>query len=171
MSLKRWVLYACVATLALGAMAFAACGGDDDDSSSGGSTSSGGNGTDEKFVADICKAGANFSDAVQKLLSDPTKLASEGDAAKALAGPMDDFANAFAKANPPKDLKSWHDDASKAMKDAAKELKAGKTDGTFFSGDSPIGDPPKEAQDRLTKIADNNKDCQKADLDFSGTGS
>ena len=97
MSLKRWVLYACVATLALGAMAFAACGGDDDDSSSGGSTSSGGNGTDEKFVADICKAGANFSDAVQKLLSDPTKLASEGDAAKALAGPMDDFANAFAK--------------------------------------------------------------------------
>ena len=166
MSFKKWTLYACLATVALGGTLFAACGGDDDDS--GGSTS-GATGSDEKFVADICKAGANFSDAVTKLLSDPTKLSDEKSAAKAMAGPMDDFANAFSKAKPPSDLKSWHSDASKALKDAAKELKDGKTDGSFFSGESPIGDPPKEAADRMTKIADKNKDCQDASFDFSGS--
>lgn len=164
MSLKKWVLYACVATLALGAMAFAACGGDDDDSSSGGS--SGGTGSDEKFVSDICKAGANFSESITKLLSDPSKLSDESAAAKAMAEPMSDFANAFAKAKPPKDLKEWHDDASDKLKEAADALKKGDMNADIFTQDEPFPDPPKDAADRLSKIADGNKDCQEADFSF-----
>jgi hypothetical protein len=164
MNLKRWILYGSVAALALGAMAFTACGGDDDDDG-GSSSSSGGTGSDEKFVADICKAGATFFAKLEKLAPEiATK--SEAEQAKAAAPAMEDFANAFAKANPPKDLKEWHDETAKTMKDAVAELKAGKTDGTFFSGDSPFSDPPEEAQARLSKIADGNKDCQDASFGF-----
>ena len=126
---------------------------------------SGGTGTDEKYVASICKAGAEFATAMEKLSKD---LASEKDlekAAEKAAEPFEDFAKAFAKANPPKDLKEWHDDASDALDKAVKGLKDGNFDAL---GDELMPDPPKDISDRLTKVADKNKDCQDADFSFGG---
>jgi len=168
MNLKRWILYAGVATLAIGAMAFTACGGDDDDGGGGdsGSSSSGGTGSDEKFVADICKAGAKFSKDLEKATANLGNSTDPKKAAQSLAEPFEDFSNAFAKAKPPKDLKEWHDAAADKLKEAAASLKKGDLEADIFTQDEPFPDPPKEASDRLTKIADKNKDCQDADFSF-----
>ena len=160
MNFRKLVLVTGMIPAVLGASVFAACGGDDDDD--GGS---GGTGTDEKYVASICKAGAEFATAMEKLSKD---LASEKDlekAAEKAAEPFEDFAKAFAKANPPKDLKEWHDDASDALDKAVKGLKDGNFDAL---GDELMPDPPKDISDRLTKVADKNKDCQDADFNFGG---
>jgi hypothetical protein len=161
LSIRKYWKYLAITSLSIIALAFAACGGDDDGGSSG---TSGATGSDEKFVADICKAGKTFSDEITKLsssITDPSK------AADAFAKPFETFAKAFAKAAPPKDLKSWHDDASKSLNDIVKKLKGGDLEEAFsaFDGD-PFPDPPKSASDRLTKVAEKNKDCKDADFTF-----
>lgn len=163
MKFRKLALYLGVATIALGATMFAACGGDDDDD--GGSTS-GATGSDEKFVADICKAGVTFSKDLEKVMKDAASLSDEKKAAQALADPFEDFANAFSKAKPPKDLSEWHKDASSKLKEAVKALKDGDLESDIFTQDSPFPDPPKEASERLTKVAEGNKDCQEADFTF-----
>ncbi len=165
MSLKKWTLYLCIAMVAVASLALAACGGDDDDDDSGGSTS-GATGSDEKFVADICKAGAQFSKDLEKATADLASVTDPKKAAEKLADPFEDFANAFQKAKPPKDLKDWHSDASDKLDDAVAALKKGDLEADIFTQDEPFPDPPKDAADRLSKIADNNKDCQDADFSF-----
>lgn len=152
-----------LASVALGVIVFAACGGGDDDDSGGG----GGSGSDEAFVGGLCDAFLTFSTDLDKLFKDPSKLADEEDAAKAFAEPFADLAKAFDKLKPPKDLQDWHDEASDALNKVAKDLKAGNADSEVFASDSPFPDPPKEAGDRLSKVAEKNKTCQEADFDFS----
>ena len=164
MEIRKWVLLAGLVPAALGASIFAACGGDDDDDSGG---SSGGTGSDEAYVSDICAAGAKFAkdiDAASKNISssDPAKIA------ESFAKPFSDFAKAFDKAKPPKDLADWHSQAEKQLNDAAKALKDGNTDADIF-GESALPDPPKAAADRLQKIAEKNDDCKDANFDFSGS--
>lgn len=143
----------------LGASLFGACGGDDD----GGSSSGGGTGSDEQFVAAICKAGAKFSKAMDSLEKDLSKETDLSKIADKASKPFDDFANEFAKAKPPKDLVEWHDDTSKALKAAAKGLKDGNMDAL---GEDLVNEPPAEAADRLAKVAEGNKDCAEANLNF-----
>jgi len=137
------------------ALAFGACGGDD-----GGS--GGGTGTDESYVAAVCKAGAKFQDDFLKAFGEMANANSEADAAKALSKPFKEFAASFKKANPPADLKSWHAEASKQLENAAAALEKGNVDA--LSGDSPFPEPPQGASERLNAIASKNADCQKAGL-------
>jgi hypothetical protein len=148
--------------VALGAMVFAGCGGGD-----GGSGGGGGTGSDEKFVSDICKAGLTFSKSLEDVFKDPAALADEEKALGKLADAFEDFSNAFAKANPPSDLKAWHSDASKQLKEGVKQIKSGDLEGGIFAGDSPFPEPPAAAGDRLSKVAESNKDCQDADFSFT----
>ncbi len=167
MKLRKWTLYLGVATMALSASIFAACGGGgDDDDDDGGSAPSGATGTDEKFVADICKAGAKFAKDLEKVFADISALSDEKKAAEALAKPFEELSNAFSKAKPPSDLKDWHKDASSKLKEAVAALKKGDTESDIFAADSPIPDPPKGSRDRLNKVAANNKDCQDTDFTF-----
>lgn len=168
MNKKKWTIYLCLAFVAIGATLFAACGGDDDDDDTGGSTS-GATGSDEKFVADICKAGSKFSKDLDAATKDIATLTDPKKVAEKLSGPFDDFANSFSKAKPPKDLVDWHKDASSKLKDAASALKKGDLESDIFTQDSPFPDPPKDAADRLSKIADKDKDCADANFDFSGS--
>lgn len=160
MNIRKLAIWAGILPVALGATLFGACGGGDD----GGS---GGTGSDEKFVADICKAGLDFSKALEEVFKDPSALTDEDKAIEKLGDAFEDFANAFAKAKPPADLKDWHSEASKQLKDGVKQIKDGNLEGGIFAGDSPFPEPPAEAGDRLSKIAENNKDCQEADFSFS----
>jgi len=142
------------------AMVFAACGGGDDDDGGGG----GGTGSDEAFVASICKSFNTFSTDLDKVMKDASSLTDEKAAAKKFAEPFDKLATNFANAKPPKDLKDWHSDASKVLKDAAKAMKDGDLAALENLDDLP--DPPSGASDRLEKIAKDNKDCQAADFAF-----
>jgi hypothetical protein len=159
-SIRKLVIWTGLVPIALVAAAFAGCGGDDD----GGS---GGSGSDESYVAAICKAGVEFSKALEEVFKDPSALTDEDKAIEKLSDAFEDFANAFAKAKPPADLKDWHEDAAKQLKDGAKQLKDGDLEGGIFAGDSPFPEPPAEVGERLSKIAETNKDCQEADFSFS----
>ncbi len=148
-------------SIALGAAIATACG-DDDSSSSG---PAGGSDRDQAFVTGLCKSFSAFSVDVEKALAGPTP----SDLGKAfelvfktLADPIQRFAQAFAKLEPPEDLAGWHKDASKQLSAAAKALKAGKFDDSSLQGlsDSPIPDVPKGPRERLTAIAANTDDCK-----------
>jgi len=140
----------------LGALLLGACGG----GGSGGT----GSGSDEKFVADICKAGAQFQDDLTKLFANLANIQSEEEAAKKIAEPFETFAKSFKAAKPPADLKQWHSDSSKSLDEAVAALKKGNTNAAIFQQDSPFPEPPKGAEERLSKIAANNTDCQKSGL-------
>lgn len=159
MNLRKFLLMAGVVPAILGASLFASCGGDDDSSGGGG----GGTGSDEAFVADICKAGAKFSKAMESLQKDLAKETDVDKLAEKASKPFQTFADEFSKAKPPSDLKEWHESTSTSLKAAAKGLK----DGDFDALDGDImTSPPGDAADRLAKVADGNKDCQEADLAF-----
>ncbi len=164
---SRWLLLAPIAMFVL--LIAAACGDDDSTSSNGGGSTSagGGTGTDEKFVGDICKAAKTFSADLEKVTKDPNVLKDPKKAVDAVAGPFTTFSDAFTKANPPKDLKSWHDDASKKFKDYIDTLKKSNDISTAFSGGNPIPPPPKDAADRLQKVAASNQDCKDSNFDFT----
>jgi hypothetical protein len=161
MNFRRVAIRAGFLPVVLGATILAGCGG------GGNGGSGGGTGSDEKFVGDICKAGLNFTKALEDVFKDPAALADEKKALDKLADAFDDFANAFARANPPSDLKAWHSDASKQLKDGVKQIKDGDLEGGIFAGDSPFPEPPAGAGDRLTKVAESNEDCIEADFAFS----
>ncbi len=156
MQFHRIRLAAFLVPVLMAAALFAACGGGDGDG--------GGTGSDEKFVADICKAGATFQEDLTKVFGELASADSEEEAVKLIAEPFETFAKAFKAAKPPADLKDWHSEASKSLDDAVKALKAGNTDAAIFEQDSPFPEPPASAQERLQKIADGNPDCQEAAL-------
>jgi hypothetical protein len=135
------------------AAGLAACGGSD--SSSGGS--------DEAYVAAVCKASVKYIDAVAKVFGDVKEDASEADQAKAAAGPVEQFGKDLKAAKPPSDAKEYHNTVVKFYADATKRLKDG--DGSVF--DESPGDPPAAVAARLDKLAADNKDCQESDFTFS----
>lgn len=156
MQFHRIRLAAFLVPALMAAALFASCGGDGDGNSGGGT------GSDEKFVADICKAGAKFQADMEKAFPQMVNAKSEEEAIKIIIEPFETMAKSFKAAKPPADLKEWHAEASKAFDDAVKALKSGNTDSALFESDSPFPDPPAAAQERLQKIAEKNDDCQKA---------
>lgn len=148
--------------LAAGLLFAAACGGDD---SSGGNPAGAGSGSDEAYVAAICKAQARFFESFDKAMSDPSKLNDPKEAAKLFIGPFEQLEKDVKAARPPKDVKEYHDQMVKAISGASTQLKDSK-DITTLDLESDIKDPPQEITDRLQKIAEKNEDCQKADFSF-----
>ena len=141
------------------AFALVACG--DDDAASG---ASGGTGTDEQYVATICKASLKLTDAIAKASSDPSKVKNADDAVKLLSDPFQQYLKDLKGANPPKDVKDYHDQTVKALSDSLDKLKKDKNPSALSSGDQP--QPSPAIKDRLSKVADKNEDCKKAGFSF-----
>lgn len=159
-------LWAFTGLLAAGLLFAAACGGDSK-SSGGGPGGGGGTGSDESYVAALCKAELKFADSFNKAMSgDPSKLTDPNEVAKMFTGPFDQLAKDMKAANPPKDVKEYHDQLVKAISDASTQLKNNKDISQLDFG-SNIKEPPQDVSDRLQKIADKNEDCKKADFSFT----
>ena len=146
-----------------------ACGGDDDS----GSNSS--PGSDEQYVKTICKAASQFGKDIDKKMSGPTPDNFEDIFSllfKAIVEPLQDFAKAFKKAQPPADLVDWHRTASKQLDDAAKAAKAGNFDDPALEGlsNSPIPSLPAGAEERLRKVAENTPECKDANVFDAASG-
>ena len=163
-SIRKLVLFPALLLAVFAAALFVACG-DDDSSSNGGSSGSVKTGSDDAYVGDMCKAFAAYGAAMEKATKDLGSSSSVADITKMmeqLAKPTEQLANDFAKMKPPADLKDWHTGATKSIKDAAKQMKDSK-DLSDTNAMSDIPDMPKAADDRLAKLAANNKDCKAAD--------
>ncbi len=147
----------------------AGCGGDDDDDDGGddggavgGGGGGGGTGSDENFVSDLCKAGAKLSKDIDAALKDVGTSTDLTKIAEKITGPFEEFAKAFDKAKPPKDLQDWYTQANNGMKQTVKSLKETKDFSGVTEEDDPFPEMPAAAEERLTKIAEKNKDCQEA---------
>jgi hypothetical protein len=136
---------------------FAACGG-------GGGSS--GTGSDEQYVASLCKSMLKFQDSLTAVTKDPSKLSNPSDMSKAFAGPMDQLVKDLKAANPPKDVKSYHDELVAQFSKATDSLKNGG-DLSSLSNMANLPNPPQAVQDRLQKVADNNADCKKGSFNFN----
>jgi hypothetical protein len=154
-----------LARIAFGALLFvgpvlAACGGGGD---SGGS-SGGGGGSDQAYVTGLCKSISQFSDAMDAALAGPTPT-DIGQAFEqiftAMAKPLQQFSDSFAKLKPPSDLADWHKTTAKQLSDAAKALKSGNLDDPALAalGDSPVPNMPDGPRERLKTLADKTKEC------------
>ena len=127
----RWALALPLAAVVL----LGACGGGDDDDAAADSkgdsksSSSGATGSDDKFVADICKGFATFAASAAKISADPGKLKDEKSAIEAFSKPFEQLAKDFSNARPPKDMKDWHKQASDSLNKAAAAIKNGSGDG------------------------------------------
>ena len=156
MNIRKVAIRGAIVPIGLGALAFAGCGGGD----------GGGSGSDEDYVAAICKAGVKFTKDLEKAFTDTSLLSDEDKAMEKLADIFEDFANDFEDAKPPSDIKEWHEDAAKQLKDGVKQIKDGDMESGIFAGDSPFPEPPEDVADRLSKVAEDNEDCQEADFSF-----
>lgn len=136
--------------------AFGACGGDD--------ASGGGAGTDEQYVATICKASLKLTDAVAKASSNSSTVKNADDAVKLLSDPFQQYLNDLKAANPPKDLKDFHDQTVKALSNSIEKLKKEKDPAALSGSDQP--EPSQAIKDRLSQVADKNEDCKKAGFSF-----
>jgi hypothetical protein len=141
---------------ALGLFA-AACGDDDSGGSSGG-----GNGSDASYVSAVCKAQLKLEDAFST--SDPSKVTDAKSAIEMYTKPLDQYVKDMKAANPPKDVKTYHDQLVKAFEDATAKLK--KDSNPAALGDINSPEPPQAIKDRLTKAATADADCQKAGFSF-----
>jgi hypothetical protein len=159
LEIRKLGLWLGVAPALLAASTFAACGGDDDD---GG----GGTGSDEDFVADFCELLKNFGEDIDKLEDEADSITDLDEIAELLSEPVENLADGFADLKPPADLRDWHKEASDQLKEAAEQLKDGNLDADILASDSPIPDPPEDAADRLSAIAEDNEDCQDAEFGF-----
>ena len=165
----RWAVFSAIATIAL--MALAACGGDDSTSGGPGSGPGGSSniatGSDENYVADLCKATKKFTDDLAAATKDPSKLQGGEDIGKLFGEPFEAFAKSVSRAKPPSDLKDYHSQIVKTLNDAAAKIKTSKDLSVLSTlGDSTIPDPPQAAKDRLQKVAEKNKDCTDSAFDF-----
>jgi hypothetical protein len=149
---------------------FAACGGGDDDSPAGGP--GGGDakvsGSDEQYVATLCKASLNFSKSFEDIFKDPKNAAkNEEDAMKLFVEPYEKLVKDMEKANPPKDLKSYHNDMVDSLKKALDGMKKGDIEAIMAVGDTGVPEPPQDVADRLQRAAADNEDCKEADFSFN----
>jgi len=130
---------------------------------------------DERYVRQICVAATDFIKALEKLddkanASKTPEINSAEDFGEAFAqmfgmlmGPMADFLDGFAKAQPPKDLQEWHSKAAKYMTEAAKSLRKGDFEALNNLDDANLPDPPEEVMARVEKAVENVKECTELD--------
>ena len=161
MSIRKFALFPALLLAVLAAALFVACGGDSGGSSSG---SSGSTGSDETYVAQICGAQLKFTKALEDATKDmtPADLSSPDAMVKLFTGPFNDYLSALGRANPPKDVKPFHDEMVKTFKAAQEQM---KTNPNALNDLNPPA-PPQNVTDRLDKVAAANKDCQAADFAF-----
>ncbi len=164
-----------VAGAALAILAgLAACG--DDDSGGGGSTvapttvassgggGSAGTGSDESYLKDLCTAARALADANKK---ESAAAKSFNELAGRMVGPYETYAKAFAAANPPSDLKQWHDTAVSKINAAVAVLSKDKNSKALDGvAEAPYSEFPASAKGRLAALAPKMKECN--NLTFAG---
>ena len=151
-----------------------ACGGDDD--STGGGAAKGSSpaakddskvanagpvsGTDKEYVKDMCVSFNSYMDGVFKVIqSDPSSATDQAAIAKKLGPFLESFAKDVDKAKPPRDVKKYHDELVKQVKDSSEKLKSGKVKSLAELGQGVT--PPKDLDPAiLTRLSNAEKDVK-----------
>lgn len=131
---------------AIASAIFPSCGGD--------------SGNDEEFVTDLCVAATDLRTGLEKAVKDAASSTEPNKAVEIIAVPIDVFVKSFSEADPPGDLKDWHDAASNELKRKAQELHDSKSLSSLKGfEDSPVPDPPTAQKQRLRDAAADIREC------------
>lgn len=148
--MREWKRVATLLVVTAGLVAPAAAG-----------CSGGGDGNDEDFVRGLCEASSALRAGVEKAVKDGAASTDPGKSVALMVAPVDAFVEAFGDLDPPKDLKSWHKDATKQLEQTADTFRNEKKLTALASfNDSPVPDPPAEAKARLQAAAKEIQECQ-----------
>ena len=135
-------------SLALAGPSFSACFGGD------------GTGSDESFVRALCEAQTELSAGVDEAV---TAAGGQTDPQKTidlLIPPLEAYVDAFRDADPPEDLKEWHDASADQIEAAVERFKDERTLASLEGfEDSPVPDPPTAAKARLRAAAADVEQC------------
>lgn len=141
----------------------------DDDKKDDGKTSDAGpvSGTDKEYVKDVCVGFNTYMDSVFKVIQgDPSATSDQAVLVKKLGPLLEAFAKDVSKANPPKDVKKYHDQLVKQVKDSSEKLKSGKV--TSLAELSEGVTPPKGLDPsivaRLSSAEKQVKECSEGQL-------
>lgn len=161
--MHRTIMGGAAAAMAALALVFAACGGDDDGGSSGNGS---GSGTDQAYVAAICKAQLGFFQDLDKAINESTGDETEAQVVEILTPALDRWVAGIRNARPPADIRDYHNEVVRVASDAVNRIKETKSVDALDTLDS-IPEAPAAVRDRLNAIARDNKDCQEVDFSFS----
>lgn len=100
-----------------------------------------------------------------KVIADASGDETDEEAAVLLVKPLEAYVKNLKKANPPSDVKEYHEDIVSKTEDAVKKIKDDKNLDAFNDIGDPK-DPPQDIKDRLNDAASKNQDCIKADFTF-----
>lgn len=121
----------------------------------------GGDGNDKDFVTGLCEASSALRAGVEKAVKDGASSTEPGKAVELMVAPVDAFVKAFGDLNPPKDLKTWHKDATSQLEATAETFRKEKQLTALAAfNDSPVPDPPADAKVRLQAVAQDIPACQ-----------
>lgn len=122
--------------------------------------SGGGETSDEDFVAELCQAVVHLNTGFESAVKSASTETDPAKAVEKLIPPIEEFVEAFDDAEPPKDLKDWHDSAVTRLDAAVAKFKEAKTLASLEGfGDSPVPDPAPADKQRLREAAQNVKEC------------
>ena len=132
--------------------------------SGGASVSSAGTGTDAEYLKSLCVAARVLADANKK---ESASAKNFNELAGKMAGPYENYAKAFASANPPADLKAWHDAAANKINAAVAVLSHDKNSKALDGvAEAPYSEFPDPAKGRLAGLAPTFSECN--NLTFAG---
>ena len=156
-----------LAAMVASAAVLAACGGGSDDPGSGGAS---GTGTDDAYVASICGAyddfADTFADMLSKRLEGNSQPKNQQEALKIYIEPFEKLVEGMEDANPPKDVKKYHDNMVKSLKSSLKKANDGDTNAFAALGSPSFPDLPADVRERLNDATRANKDCKDASFSF-----
>ncbi len=156
-----------IPALAASALFLAACGGSSSNGDDVPDDPVAGDGTDQGFVTVVCDAVNDFRDeSTTRIATNPRALSSEEELSKLLAVPFEDFVERFTKAEPPDDMKPWHDEASAELSRVSEDVNNGKGAAEIFANTKLFKEPPPEQRDRLIAAAENVSECEGATVIF-----
>ena len=126
--------------------------------------SSAGTGTDAEYLKALCAAARTLADANKK---ESASAKNFNELAAKMAGPYDNYARAFAAANPPADLKAWHDAAATKLNAAVAVLTRDKNSKALDGvAEAPYSEFPDPGKGRLAALAPTLSECN--NLTFAG---
>jgi len=146
--LRRSLSLLLMGLVAIGTLAFAACGGDDD-----------GGGSDEGYVKALCNATNSFTADLDEAFT----ATDEEEATEKFIEAFNAFVDNMAAADPPSDAKEAHEAMVNALRDAQDAVEEDGLD-ALEALDVPTVEPDQDVQDRLTKAAEGIEECEGADL-------
>lgn len=136
-----------------------ACG--DDDGGSGGPT---GPEADERYLQQLCTGFDQFTESFLEAVTNLDAESSDEQVQEALDEPIDNLVRMMEDAEPPADIREYHEDSLEQLKKMQEEIRDGNLDALSDQDAEVVPEPPADVRERLMAAAQNIEECEGLNL-------